>query len=68
MKRTRSFRFYTDDTLTPLLNHESGYLVGRKPVVFSFLVNRPRKHAGTKAAGNRMGKRFADRLKENGLC
>lgn len=67
MRRTRSFRFYTDDTLTPLLNHDSGYLVGRKPVVFSFLVNRPRKHAGSQAAGNRMGKKFIEKLKGLGL-
>jgi len=50
-----------------LSNHDSGYLVNRKPVVFSFLVNRPKKHAGTKAAANRMGHRFVKKLKEMGL-
>lgn len=63
----RYFRFFVDDTLYGLNNHDSGYLVNRKPVVFSFLHNRPKKHAGTKAAANRMGKRFLGKLKELGL-
>lgn len=67
MIRNRTFRFFQDDTLMPLLNHDSGYLVGRKPVVFSFLRNRPKKHKGSIAAGNRMGKKFVEKLKGLGL-
>lgn len=56
-----------DDTMRPRADRESGEMVNRKPVVFSFLVNRPRKHRGAEAASNRMGKKFIEKLKGLGL-
>lgn len=39
----RCFRFFQDDTLHELTHHWEGELVGRKPIIFSFLKNKPRK-------------------------
>ena len=63
----RFFRHYQDDTLNGLSNHDSGYLVNRKPVVFSFLVNRPKKHNGAQGAATRLGRDFAEKLKRMGM-
>lgn len=62
----RTFRFYFDDMMRPLLNHESGYLVGRKPVIMSFERNQPTKTGRRKAISTRMGQRFVKRLQAEG--
>lgn len=62
----RYFNYY-DDTLSRLYRHDSGYLVNRKPTVFSFMGQRPKKHNGKKIAVDRMAKRFLTKLKEMGL-
>lgn len=50
----------------PLLNHESGYLVDRKPVIMSFEKNQPTKAGRRKAISTRMGQRFVKRLQAMG--
>lgn len=63
----RTFRFYHDDMMRPLSNHESGYLVNRKPVVMSFEKNRPKHTNRLGAMSTRMGKNFIKKLKAMGL-
>ena len=61
----RFFRHYQDDTLNGLSNHESGYLVNRKPLVSKF--TPPKKTQRQRAVSTMMGYRFVKRLKELGL-
>lgn len=39
----RYFLSFYDDTLNGLTRHDSGYLVNRKPVVFSFMGQRAKE-------------------------
>lgn len=65
----RHFKYYADDTLRPLNTHGSGYLVDRKPLVFSFLKNRPKRNGARLGASIRLGKAFVKRLtKEGSRC
>jgi hypothetical protein len=63
----RTFRHYEDDTLHERSNHWEGELVGRKPIVFSFLNNRPKKTQGAQGAATRMGRDFLKKLERLGL-
>lgn len=60
----RYFRYRFADNFLGLDRHDSGYLVNRKPVVTKF--TQPRNTQRLKAASNRMGVRFAKKLKEMG--
>ncbi len=62
----RYFKYYADDTLRPLNIHGSGYLVDRKPLVFSFEKNRPKRKSRRVMASIRMGKAFVKRLTKEG--
>ena len=61
----RYFRYMFADNFAGLSNHESGYLVNRKPVVSKF--TQPKKTQRARAASTRMGYRFVKKLKEMGL-
>lgn len=61
----RTFRFFYDDTLRELPRHDSGYLVGRKPMVTGF--TKPKTHKGRTAASTRMGVLFLKKLAKLGL-
>jgi hypothetical protein len=63
----RYFRHYEDDTLHERVNHWEGELVGRKPIIFSFLKNRPRKPQGAQGAATKMGRDFIEKLRKAGL-
>ncbi len=52
------------DNFLGLDNHNSGYLVNRKPLVTKF--TQPKKTQRARAASTRMGVRFAKNLKEMG--
>ena len=61
----RYYRYMFEDNFRGLSNHESGYLVGRKPVVAKF--TQPKNTQRIRAASTRMGHRFIKKLKEMGL-
>lgn len=61
----RYYRYMFADNFQGTTNHESGYLVGRKPVVSKF--TQPKKTQRARAASTRMGYRFVKKLKEMGL-
>lgn len=58
----RYFRCYIDDTMRPLDNHDSGYLIGRKPIVLDFNTLKRKKIHSVKGAATRLGKAFAERI------
>lgn len=61
----RYYRYMFNDNFLPLDRHDSGYLVGRSPVVTKF--TQPKKTQRARAASTRMGYRFVKKLKELGL-
>ena len=61
----RYFRYMFADNFLGLDNHNSGYLVNRKPVVTKFV--QPKRTQRARAASTRMGHRFVKKLKELGL-
>ena len=63
----RYFLSYYDDTLNGLYSHRSGELVGRKPVVFSFLNQKPKPHNGKLGASVRLGKALVGKLAALGI-
>lgn len=65
--RPRYFLSYFDDSLSPLNSHRSAVLVNRRPVIMSFLKNRPKRYKGAEGASLRMGKKFLKKLEGLGL-
>mgnify|MGYP006392380775 CR=1 FL=1 len=61
----RYFRYMFADNFLGLDNHNSGYLVNRRPVIAKF--TQPKKTQRARAASARMGYRFVKKLKELGL-
>lgn len=56
------FRFYVDDTMRPVGNHDYGYMVNRKPIIMSFLRQKPKPWNGRRGASTRKGNAFVKRL------
>ncbi len=65
--RPRYFMSYFDDTLNGLYHHQTGELAGRKPVVFSFLNQKPKPNNGKIGASVRLGKALIGKLKGMGI-
>lgn len=59
------FTFYEDDSLRQLYFHESGELVGRKPLTLK--LKQPRNTNRRQAISVRMGKTFIKRLAKMGI-
>lgn len=62
----RYFWNYYDDTMRPTERHQTAELIGRKPLVVSFL-GKPSRNAARNGVAGRMAKRFAKLLKQKGL-
>ena len=63
----RTFRFMFADDFQGVYDHRSGELVGRKPVIMSFLNQKPKAINGRVAASIRMGKGLIGKLKDLGI-
>jgi len=56
-----------DDTLNGVHHHQTGEMVNRKPVVFSFLNHPPKSLNGKIGASVRMGKALIGKLERLGI-
>lgn len=65
--RPRYFMSYFDDTLNGIYNHQTGELIDRKPVVFSFLNQKPKPQNGRLCASVRLGKALLGKLERLGI-
>lgn len=63
----RTFRFMFADDFHGVYDHRSGELVGRKPVIMSFLNQRPKAINGRISASIRMGKGLLGKLERLGI-
>lgn len=58
----RYFRFYEDHTLHELMSHQSGYLVGRKPLVIDFNQLKHKRQSAQKSAWIKKAKALLRRM------
>lgn len=65
--RPRYFMSYFDDTLNGISHHQTGELINRKPVVFSFLNRKPKPQNGRLGASVRLGKALLGKLAALGI-
>lgn len=63
----RTFRSMFADDFQGVYDHRSGELVGRKPVIMSFLSQKPKAINGKIAASVRMGKGLIGKLGKLGI-
>lgn len=65
--RPRYFMSYFDDTLNGIYHHQTGELVNRRPVVLSFLNQKPKPQNGRLGASVRLGKALLGKLGRLGI-
>lgn len=65
--RPRYFLNYEDDTLNGINNYRAGELVDRRPVILSFLNQKPKRTNGRIGASVRLGKALLGKLKGLGI-
>lgn len=65
--RPRYFMSYFDDTLNGVYHHQTGGLINRKPVVFSFLNHKTKPINGKIGASVRLGKALLGKLERLGI-
>lgn len=63
----RYFLSYFDDTLNGIYSHRSSDLINRRPVIMSFLLQKPRRTNGRKGTATKLGQRFIGKLDQLGI-
>lgn len=65
--RPRYFVHMFDDTLSRIYHHQTGELINRKPVIFTFLNKKPKPNNGKRSASVRLGKALLGKLGRLGI-
>lgn len=60
--KQRFFYHYHDDTMTPNVRYEDGYLVGRKPLVIDFNQLKHKRQSAQKSAWIKKAKALMKRM------